>query len=88
MINTNSSNYSCLELIFMFPKVFEPLKFYCNTMKYSKYKLYEKDLVESWWLCSVFSLLVQSTGRAIASSQISVYIEMPPNEREKEKEHI
>ena len=23
------SNYPCLELIFMVPKVFEPLKFYC-----------------------------------------------------------
>ena len=25
-----SSNYPCLELIFMVPKVFEPLKFDCN----------------------------------------------------------
>ena len=24
------SNYPCLELIFMVPKVFEPLKFYCT----------------------------------------------------------
>ena len=24
------SNYPCLELIFMVPKVFEPLKFYCS----------------------------------------------------------
>ena len=24
------SNYPCLELFFMVPKVFEPLKFYCN----------------------------------------------------------
>ena len=27
------SNYSCLELIFMVPKVFEPLKFDCNSHK-------------------------------------------------------
>ena len=26
----NGSNYPCLELIFMVPKVFEPLKFDCN----------------------------------------------------------
>ena len=26
------SNYPCLELIFMVPKVFEPLKFYCSFM--------------------------------------------------------
>ena len=26
------SNYPCLELIFMVPKVFEPLKFDCNIM--------------------------------------------------------
>ena len=29
MINTISSSYPCLEYIFMVPKVFEPLKFYC-----------------------------------------------------------
>ena len=28
------SNYPCLELIFMVPKVFEPLKFDCNTEFY------------------------------------------------------
>ena len=28
----NSSNYPCLELIFMVPKVLEPLKFYCTYM--------------------------------------------------------
>ena len=27
------SNYPCLELIFMVPKVFEPLKFYCICLK-------------------------------------------------------
>ena len=27
-----SSNYPCLEHIFMVPKVFEPLKFYCITL--------------------------------------------------------
>ena len=26
----NGSNYTCLELTFMVPKVFEPLKFDCN----------------------------------------------------------
>ena len=26
----NGSNYPCLELMFMVPKVFEPLKFHCN----------------------------------------------------------
>ena len=33
-----SSNYPCLEHIFMIPKVFEPLKFYCNK-EYSLYTL-------------------------------------------------
>ena len=28
-----SSNYPCLELIFMVPRVFEPLKFDCNLKK-------------------------------------------------------
>ena len=28
-----SSNYPCLELIFMVPKMFEPLKFYCISPK-------------------------------------------------------
>ena len=27
------SNYPCLELIFMVPKVFEPLKFYCIMLR-------------------------------------------------------
>ena len=30
--NLIGSNYPCLELIFMVPKVFEPLKFYCSVM--------------------------------------------------------
>ena len=30
------SNYPCLELIFMVPKVFEPLKFDCNICSYGK----------------------------------------------------
>ena len=30
-----SSNYPCLKLIFMVPKVFEPLKFYCIYNKYA-----------------------------------------------------
>ena len=29
MINNISSNYPCLEIIFMVPEVFEPLEFYC-----------------------------------------------------------
>ena len=29
-----SSNYPCLELIFMVPKVFEPLKFDCTLNQY------------------------------------------------------
>ena len=29
----NVSNYPCLELILMVPKVFEPLKFYCASMQ-------------------------------------------------------
>ena len=28
------SNYLCLELIFMVPRVFEPLKFYCSSNYY------------------------------------------------------
>ena len=28
----NGSNYPCLELNFMVPKVFEPLKFYCKQL--------------------------------------------------------
>ena len=31
----NGSNYPCLELIFMVPKVFEPLKFDCNLLSSS-----------------------------------------------------
>ena len=30
------SNYPCLELIFMVPKVFEPLKFDCNMQFYRR----------------------------------------------------
>ena len=30
----NGSSYPCLELIFMVPKVFEPLKFYCIYQMY------------------------------------------------------
>ena len=36
-----SSNYPCLELIFMVPKVFEPLKFYCNWFYYFKNRFCE-----------------------------------------------
>ena len=32
----NGSNYPCLELIFMVPKVFEPLKFDCTYEKKNK----------------------------------------------------
>ena len=31
------SNYPCLELIFMVPKVFEPLKFDCSTCPHASY---------------------------------------------------
>ena len=31
-VTLNSSNYPCLERIFIVPKVFEPLKFYCILM--------------------------------------------------------
>ena len=36
----NGSNYPCLELIFMVPKVFEPLKFDC-TLKFFVEKMRE-----------------------------------------------
>ena len=32
-ISLVGSNHPCLELIFMVPKVFEPMKFDCTTMK-------------------------------------------------------
>ena len=32
------SNYPCLELILMVPKVFEPLKFDCNKQRYYPHK--------------------------------------------------
>ena len=31
-----SSNYPCLEHIFMVPKVFEPMRFYCNILSAAK----------------------------------------------------
>ena len=33
-LTLNAANYPCLEHIFMVPKVFEPLKFYCITLFY------------------------------------------------------
>ena len=37
-------NYPCLELIFMVPKVYEPLKFDCRSESYTAHLL---------WMCSV-----------------------------------
>ena len=44
MIRLISSNYPCLEHIFMVPKVFEPLKFYCiffNIREYFEMSVFE-----------------------------------------------
>ena len=43
------SNYPCLELIFMVPKVFEPMKFYCilwSKLK-TRRKMQSQDLIKS-----------------------------------------
>ena len=31
-LTLTSSNYPCIEHVFMVPQVFEPLKFYCNCL--------------------------------------------------------
>ena len=54
------SNYPCLELIFMVPKVFEPLKFNCNSDSHS----YNTE----FWVSSLFRF---STTMYKASSQMS-----------------
>ena len=46
------SNYSCLELIFMVPKVFEPLKFDCTFLPYASFQLLMPDYTEHF-CCSV-----------------------------------
>ena len=38
-----SSNYLCLELIFMVPKVFEPLKLYCILLLLKRINIYENE---------------------------------------------
>ena len=64
-----SSNYPCLEHIFMVPKVFEPLKFYCMS------ELYQRVLwdivwgVKSWLYFEICFYFQQCSDGTYASAQ-------------------
>ena len=52
------SNYPCLELIFMVPKVFEALKFYCMMFLFSlvdKEQFFKKCLLLDVSVCILFN---------------------------------
>ena len=71
-----SSNYPCLKHIFVVPKVFEPLKFYCIWWAFNTHSpyslkasgnLYTLDLqwLEHWWLVyhGCFEIILESLGK-------------------------
>ena len=66
------SNYPCLELIFMVPKVFEPLKFDCSFNRFLQRKIWKVNPVVPYLESGIFLAILGRGPRALQIGNISV----------------